>query len=81
VNAAKSTSEASITEFLSSRIEAGDFPSAVYLIAENGKTIFDDALGDAVREPEPHPATPENNLRSCIFNQASNHRLALRSVS
>jgi CubicO group peptidase (beta-lactamase class C family) len=48
-----------ISEFLSSRIEAGDFPSAVYLIAENGKPIFADALGDAVREPEPHPATLE----------------------
>jgi CubicO group peptidase (beta-lactamase class C family) len=42
---------------LTGRIEAGDFPSAVYLIAENGKTIFADALGDAVREPESHPAT------------------------
>jgi len=44
---------------LASRIAAGDFPSAVYLIAEKGKTIFDDALGGAVREPEPHPATLE----------------------
>jgi len=57
VNAAKSTSEASITEFLASRIEAGDFPSAVYLIAENGRAIFADALGNAVREPESHPAS------------------------
>ncbi|HSQ23327.1 MAG TPA: serine hydrolase domain-containing protein, partial [Pyrinomonadaceae bacterium] len=43
--------------FLRSRIEAGDFPSAVYLVAENGNAIFADALGDAVREPESHPAT------------------------
>ena len=57
MNAAKSTSEASITEFLASRIEAGDFPSAVYLIAENGRAIFADALGNAVREPESHPAS------------------------
>ena len=56
MNSAKNESEP-ITEMLASRIEAGDFPSAVYLIAENGKAVFADALGDAVREPEPHPAT------------------------
>lgn len=44
---------------LADRIEAGDFPSAVYLISENSQPIFADALGDAVREPEPHPATLE----------------------
>ena len=41
-----------VSSFLRSRIEAGDFPSAVYLIAEKGHAIFADALGDAVREPE-----------------------------
>ena len=46
-----------ISSFLRSRIEAGDFPSAVYLIAQNGAPVFADALGDAVREPESHPAT------------------------
>ncbi len=51
--------ELKTSEFLRSRIDAGDFPSAVYLIAENGQTIFADALGDAVREPESHPATLE----------------------
>jgi CubicO group peptidase (beta-lactamase class C family) len=51
--------ELKISEFLRGRIAAGDFPSAVYLIAENDQTIFADALGDAVREPEPHPATLE----------------------
>ena len=44
---------------LSGRIDAGDFPSAVYLIAENGRPIFADALGDAVREPKKHAASPE----------------------
>ncbi len=34
------------------RIGAADFPSAVYLIAENGNPVFADALGEAVREPE-----------------------------
>ena len=38
---------------------AGDFPSAVYLIAERGKVVFADALGDAVREPQKIPATME----------------------
>ena len=44
---------------LRSRIHAGDFPSAVYLIGENGQAKFADALGDAVREPESHAATLE----------------------
>ena len=42
---------------LRSRIDSGDFPSAVYLIAEHGSAVFADALGDAVREPERRPAT------------------------
>ncbi|HVF42402.1 MAG TPA: serine hydrolase, partial [Pyrinomonadaceae bacterium] len=44
---------------LAERIEAGDFPSAVYLVAERGLVRFADALGDAVREPEARPATLE----------------------
>src|SRR2546421_11998455 len=42
----------SISKMLISRIHAGDFPSAVYVVAEKGHAIFSDALGDAVREPE-----------------------------
>lgn len=42
---------------LARRIQVGDFPSAVYLVAEHGRSIFADALGDAVREPEPRAAT------------------------
>ena len=41
-----------ISEFLRERIAAKDFPSAVYLVAEKGKIIFQDALGFAVVEPE-----------------------------
>ncbi len=52
-------SQPDITEFLKARIAAGDFPSAVYSVAENGKAIFADAIGDASREPELHPATLE----------------------
>lgn len=44
---------------LAERIEAGDFPSAVYVVAERGRVRFADALGDAVREPDARPATPE----------------------
>src|SRR6266852_189853 len=44
---------------LLSRIDAGDFPSAVYIVAENGSAVFVDALGDAVREPEMRAATLE----------------------
>ena len=41
-----------ISEFLQSRVEAKDFPSAVYLVAERGEVVFQDALGSAVVEPE-----------------------------
>lgn len=46
-----------ISEFLQSRIDAKDFPSAVYLIAERGEVVFTDALGFAVVEPEKIAAT------------------------
>jgi serine-type D-Ala-D-Ala carboxypeptidase len=42
----------SISEFLQTRVEAGDFPSAVYLVAEKGELVFHDAVGHAVVEPE-----------------------------
>ncbi len=45
-----------ISGFIGERIEAGDFPSAVYLVAEKGEIIFQDALGYAVVEPERIPA-------------------------
>ena len=41
-----------ISSFLQERIDAGDFPSAVYLIAEKGEIVFQDSLGFAVVEPE-----------------------------
>jgi serine-type D-Ala-D-Ala carboxypeptidase len=43
---------AQISEFLQSRIDAKDFPSAVYLVAEKGEIVLQDALGFAVVEPE-----------------------------
>ena len=42
----------SISEFLQSRIDAKDFPSAVYLVAEKGEIVLQDAIGLAVVEPE-----------------------------
>ena len=51
--------EPGITAMLEERIAAGDFPSAVYLVAERGRARFADALGDAVREPDRHAATLE----------------------
>jgi CubicO group peptidase (beta-lactamase class C family) len=48
-----------INALLAARIEAGDFPSAVYLVAERGRVRFADALGEAVREPARHAATFE----------------------
>lgn len=52
-----SFSAPNVSTFLRSRIDEGDFPSAVYLIGERGRAAFADALGDAVREPEQRPAT------------------------
>lgn len=48
-----------ISKVLRERIAAGDFPSAVYLVAEQGKIMFTDPLGNAVIEPERIPATIE----------------------
>jgi serine-type D-Ala-D-Ala carboxypeptidase len=48
-----------VSSLLEDRIQAGDFPSAVYLIAEKGEVVFANALGYAVREPEKMPATLE----------------------
>lgn len=48
----KAPMENQISEFLQSRIDAGDFPSAVYLVAEKGEIVLRDALGYAVVEPE-----------------------------
>jgi CubicO group peptidase (beta-lactamase class C family) len=53
------THEASLDALLAARIAAGDFPSAVYLVAERGRVVFAGALGDAVREPVRHAATVE----------------------
>jgi len=41
-----------ISQFLQSRIEANDFPSAVYLVARRGEIVFRDALGLAIVKPE-----------------------------
>ena len=49
--------ESNIASLLTESIAAGDFPSAVYLVYERGQTIFTDALGYAVREPDRIPAT------------------------
>lgn len=47
----------SISEFLSGRVQAGDFPSAVYVVAEAGEAVFADAIGNAVVEPSRIPAS------------------------
>jgi CubicO group peptidase (beta-lactamase class C family) len=45
-----------ITDLLSARIEAGDFPSAVFLVAERGEDRYAGALGNAAVEPRELPA-------------------------
>lgn len=51
------TNDSNISALLQASIDKGDFPSAVYLIAESGRAVFAGALGKAVREPQYHPAT------------------------
>ena len=41
-----------ISSFLQERVDANDFPSAVYLVAEKGEIVFEDTIGHAVVEPE-----------------------------
>jgi CubicO group peptidase (beta-lactamase class C family) len=40
-----------ISNLLEQQIKAGDFPSAVYLVAEDGAVVFTDALGHSAVEP------------------------------
>jgi len=47
----------SISALLGERVAAGDFASAVYLVAQGGCVLMSGALGDAVREPERRAAT------------------------
>ena len=40
-----------LSRFLNEHISAGEFPSAVYLVAENDQILFADALGHSVVQP------------------------------
>ena len=40
-----------LSSLLQEHIDAGEFPSAVYLVADRGQVIFSDALGHSVVEP------------------------------
>jgi CubicO group peptidase (beta-lactamase class C family) len=51
--------EPHISELLRSRINESDFPSAVYIVAENGNAVLGDALGNSVVQPAKHAATLE----------------------
>ncbi|MDT5270346.1 MAG: hypothetical protein QOH49_2532 [Acidobacteriota bacterium] len=66
MTAIDATPSATISNMLAGRIEAGDFPSAVYVVAERGRVRFADALGDAVRDPERYRATLDT-----VFDLAS----------
>ena len=51
------SSEEQLATMLAERIAAGDFPSAVYLVAERGEPVFAGAFGNAVVEPQKIPTT------------------------
>lgn len=48
---AEAKPEPGISALLAERIDAGDFPSTVYLVLEKGRVVFAEALGEAVVEP------------------------------
>ncbi len=48
-----------VSAYLHERVALNDFPSAVYLVAEQGRVMLADAIGDAVRQPQRHAATIE----------------------
>jgi CubicO group peptidase (beta-lactamase class C family) len=48
-----------ISALLDQHIQAGDFPSAVYLVAERGEVVLEGAVGSAVVEPEQIEATTD----------------------
>ena len=48
-----------ISQFLQERVDAGDFPSAVYLVAEKAQIVFQGAVGHAVVDPQRIDATSE----------------------
>ena len=50
-----------ISAFLQQRVDAGDFPSAVYLVGKGGKPVLHGAVGDAVIAPE-QIAAQENTI-------------------
>jgi serine-type D-Ala-D-Ala carboxypeptidase len=50
-------SSSAISNFLRLRIAAGDFPSAVYVVADKGHALFGDALGHSVIQPAKREAT------------------------
>ena len=64
-----------ISEFLQERIDAGDFPSAVYLIAEKGNVVLHEALGNAVVVPERIPAA-----RDTIYDLASVTKVLVTAI-
>lgn len=53
----KTDAKTKISSFLAERISTGDFPSAVYVIAQEGQPVFSDAIGNAVVQPQEIPAT------------------------
>jgi len=46
-----STRNEQLSSFLAEHISSGEFPSAVYLVAEKGNAVFVDALGHSVVDP------------------------------
>ncbi len=64
-----------IAEFIQERIDARDFPSAVFLVAEHGRIVVHKALGEAVVVPELIPAQQDT-----IYDLASVTKVAVTAI-
>ena len=53
------TDPAGVEDWVRSRIAAGNFPGAAWIVAEGDRVLAGGACGDAVLEPERIPARPE----------------------
>ncbi len=65
-----------LSGLLQQHIEAGEFPSAVYLVGEHDEIIYEDALGHSVVEPY-----RVANKIDTIYDLASTHQTPRDRVS
>jgi serine-type D-Ala-D-Ala carboxypeptidase len=71
-----------ISNLLTEHITAGDFPSAVYLVAQGGEPIFTDALGNSVIEPYRIANTLDSSVSHYVpeFDRTDKQMITVREL-